>query len=144
MSGKPPNCDDDVLDLLQSRGPAGVLELAEAMEVTRQAVLHHLKRLMAEGMVQRDRDGCGSPSHRYWLTEKGVQFHLAGGRRGNSPVEKPPPLNLDGPISDGDVLDLLRSWGPLEMPGLRHCAGDYLHGRTVSSYAAAGPKNDTI
>ncbi len=75
MSVRSPNSDADLLDLLRIAGPLGILELAEAMEVTPTAVRQRLARLLGQGLVQRAavREGRGRPHHEYWLTEKGVQ-----------------------------------------------------------------------
>ena len=65
--------DDALLDLLRSRGPLGVTELAAAMEVTATAVRQRLTRLLAQGDIERttERITRGRPVHRYCLTEKG-------------------------------------------------------------------------
>ena len=65
--------DDALLDLLRSRGPLGVAELAAAMEVTATAVRQRLTRLLAQGDIERtiERITRGRPVHRYCLTEKG-------------------------------------------------------------------------
>ncbi len=75
MSVRSPNSDADLLDLLRIAGPLGILEMAQAMEVTPTAVRQRLARLVAHGLVQRAavRAGRGRPRHEYWLTEKGVQ-----------------------------------------------------------------------
>ena len=73
MSVSAPKSDSDLLDLLRKRGPLGVSELVDAMEVTPTAVRQRLTRLLAKEMIQRDvvRGGRGRPKHRYWLTERG-------------------------------------------------------------------------
>jgi len=75
MSIETPTSDSDVLDLLRVAGPLGVMDLAEAMEVTATAVRQRLIRLMAKQLIQREpvRAGRGRPKHRYWLTDKGVR-----------------------------------------------------------------------
>ena len=66
--------DVGILDLLRKAGPLGVSELAKAMGVTATAVRQRLVRMMAQGLVGRERvaaGGRGRPSHHYLLTEKG-------------------------------------------------------------------------
>ncbi len=76
MSIQAPTSDNGLLDLLRITGPLGVLELADAMEVTPTAVRQRLVRLMAQNSIQREtiHHGRGRPKHRYWLTEKGLRL----------------------------------------------------------------------
>jgi DeoR family transcriptional regulator, suf operon transcriptional repressor len=76
MSIQAPTSDSGLLDLLRVAGPLGVLELADAMEVTPTAVRQRLVRLMSRDAIQREatRHGRGRPKHRYWLTEKGLRL----------------------------------------------------------------------
>lgn len=64
--------DDQLLDLLRSRGPMSVSEVAEATSVTATAVRQRLSRLMGQGLIERSatKAGRGRPSHHYSLTEK--------------------------------------------------------------------------
>jgi DeoR family transcriptional regulator, suf operon transcriptional repressor len=78
MSTQVPTSDSGLLDLLRITGPLGVLELADAMEVTPTAVRQRLTRLLGQDAIQREtvRNGRrrGRPKHRYWLTEKGLRL----------------------------------------------------------------------
>jgi DeoR family transcriptional regulator, suf operon transcriptional repressor len=78
MSTQVPTSDSGLLDLLRITGPLGVLELADAMEVTPTAVRQRLTRLLSQNAIQREtiRNGRrrGRPKHRYWLTEKGLRL----------------------------------------------------------------------
>lgn len=76
MSATAPTTDADLLELLRANGPRGVLDLADAMEVTPTAVRQRLGRLMAKGLVEREavRAGRGRPKHRYQLTRKGLRL----------------------------------------------------------------------
>ncbi len=64
--------DAALLNLIRRSGGATVAELAEAAEVTPNAIRQRLTRLMAQGLIQRheQRSGRGRPTHRYELTEK--------------------------------------------------------------------------
>lgn len=55
---------------LKRRGPASVRELSEALDVSENAVRHHLAALGREGYLSEalERDGVGRPAKRYWLT----------------------------------------------------------------------------
>ena len=88
MSTPTETSDSRVLGLLHQRGGMSISQLVEASEVTATAVRQRLNRLMAQGMVQRERVrnappategqtdgqaakiGRGRPRHRYMLTEK--------------------------------------------------------------------------
>ena len=82
--------DDALLDEMRRSGSASVSELVTATGVTATAVRQRLHRLMASGLVcratveqgspavvkgssKRLPKGRGRPSHRYSLTEKGIQ-----------------------------------------------------------------------
>ncbi len=54
---------DRILFQLKTRGPAETLALAERAGISRQAVLQHLERLVAEGLVDHvdERRGVGRP-----------------------------------------------------------------------------------
>jgi predicted ArsR family transcriptional regulator len=75
MSIESPTSDADLLNLLKARGPMGVAELSEAMQVTPTAVRQRLVRLLSQEAIKREatRHGRGRPKHRYWITEKGLQ-----------------------------------------------------------------------
>lgn len=64
--------DAALLNLIRRTGGATVAELADAAEVTPNAVRQRLTRLMAQGLVQRheQRASRGRPTHRYVLTDK--------------------------------------------------------------------------
>lgn len=68
--------NDALLETLRVRGPLGVTELSQGLEVTPTAVRQRLTRLMAAGLVERKavRSGRGRPSHRYRLTQTGVRL----------------------------------------------------------------------
>jgi len=71
--------DRSIVDFLRShRRAATISELVEFAGVTATAIRQRLNRLMEQGLVVRDAepDGRGRPTHRYTLTEAGVQ---AGG-----------------------------------------------------------------
>jgi DeoR family suf operon transcriptional repressor len=76
MSTVAPTSDADLLDLLRSQGPLGVIEMARAIEVTPTAIRQRLTRLMAQGLIEREavRAGRGRPKHRYQLTHKGLRL----------------------------------------------------------------------
>ena len=71
-----PSSDADLLDLLRCDGPLGVVELAEAAEVTPTAIRQRLGRLLAQNLVEREVERCGRgrPRHRYRLTSKGLRL----------------------------------------------------------------------
>lgn len=64
--------DGRLLDLLRTRGPMSVGEMAEAGGVTATAVRQRLTRLTEQGLIERvtRRLGRGRPEHRYSVTEK--------------------------------------------------------------------------
>ena len=70
--------DDVLLDLLRRRGPLGIAELSDALEVTATAIRQRLTRVVERGLVERERvsAGRGRPSYRYRLSEQG--FRHAG------------------------------------------------------------------
>jgi len=61
---------DRILFQLKTRGPAETLALAGALNISRQAVLQHLERLVAEGLVDHadERRGVGRPRRVWSLT----------------------------------------------------------------------------
>jgi DeoR family suf operon transcriptional repressor len=68
--------DSDLLDLLRSLGPVGVVDLSHRIDVTPTTVRQRLSRLLARGLVQREpiRHGRGRPRHRYRLTAQGLRL----------------------------------------------------------------------
>jgi predicted ArsR family transcriptional regulator len=76
MSTSAPTSDADLLDLLRCDGPLGVVELAEAVEVTPTAIRQRLSRLLARDLIEREVERCGRgrPRHRYHLTNKGLRL----------------------------------------------------------------------
>ena len=84
MSVNAPKSDDDLLDLLRSRGPLGVSELLDGMEATQTAVRHRLTRLLAKKMIRREtvRGDNHRLRHVFSLTDQGVQSRPAAVRRG--------------------------------------------------------------
>ena len=64
--------DADLLNLLADSGPLAVSDIRSYFEITRTAVSERLRRLMAEGLVDRKllRGGRGRPSYRYSLSLK--------------------------------------------------------------------------
>ena len=73
MSSEATTSDVGLLDILRKSGPASVVQLAAAMDVTATAVRQRLTRLLAQGDIERttERASRGRPVHRYGLTEKG-------------------------------------------------------------------------
>ncbi|TAJ74530.1 MAG: transcriptional regulator [Phenylobacterium sp.] len=61
---------DRILFQLKTRGPAETLALAGALDISRQAVLQHLERLVAGGLVDHldERRGVGRPRRIWALT----------------------------------------------------------------------------
>ncbi len=61
---------DRILFQLKTRGPAETLALAGALNISRQAVLQHLERLVGEGLVDHvdERRGVGRPRRVWSLT----------------------------------------------------------------------------
>jgi len=76
MSIAAPTSDADLLDLLRSNGPLGVVEMANSVEVTPTAIRQRLTRLLGQGLIEREavRKGRGRPRHRYQLTQKGARL----------------------------------------------------------------------
>ena len=76
MSVVTPSSDADLLELLRTRGPLGVTEMAAAGAVTPTAIRQRLVRLMAQGLVERRavRAGRGRPRHLYRLTQRGLRL----------------------------------------------------------------------
>ena len=64
--------DADLLNLLADSGPLVISDIQSYFEITRTAVSERLRRLMAEGLVDRKllRGGRGRPSYRYSLSPK--------------------------------------------------------------------------
>jgi len=73
MLTKTTSSDDQLLDLLRSRGPMTVAQIKAAMQVTATAVRQRLVRLLARGHIERTTAPIsrGRPVHRYSLTEQG-------------------------------------------------------------------------
>lgn len=97
-----------ILELLKSRGPLGVNELSEALEITPSAVSQHLKILRHAGLVRNERKG-------YWIPYKVNEEAL---ERCQSLLSKVCSCGCEGTgrIREGelaaakDKLALLRSW----------------------------------
>jgi predicted ArsR family transcriptional regulator len=72
MSTVSETSDAKLLDLLRQRGAMSIAEMAQASDVTANAVRQRLTRLIGQGLIARDlaRAARGRPSHRYSLTEK--------------------------------------------------------------------------
>ena len=64
--------DSEVLNLLTDSGPLAISNIMQHFAVTRNAVHQRLRRLMCEGLVDRElvRGGRGRPSYRYLLSPK--------------------------------------------------------------------------
>ena len=75
MSTSPYHSDGPLLDHLRQNGDASISELVERLGVTATAVRQRLGRLSEGGLVTRTAvvEGRGRPSHRYRLTEAGIQ-----------------------------------------------------------------------
>lgn len=73
MLGKTENGDDVVLDSIRRQGAVTISALVDEMGVTATAVRQRVRRLMDEGLIERqsERKSRGRPNHRYRLTEKG-------------------------------------------------------------------------
>lgn len=67
--------DRQLIELLRTEGPVGIVELARCVGVTSTAVRQRLQRLMGQGLVQRrlERAGRGRPRHLYSLTDEGIR-----------------------------------------------------------------------
>ncbi len=76
MSSSALTSDADLMNLLRCDGPSGVVELAEAVEVTPTSIRQRLSRLLAQNLVEREveRVGRGRPRHRYRLAQKGLRL----------------------------------------------------------------------
>jgi len=63
---------DRILFQLKTRGPAETLALANALNISRQAALQHLERLVADGLVEHadERRGVGRPRRVWSLTDR--------------------------------------------------------------------------
>ena len=59
-----------IIELLKQKGPLGVNELAEAIDVTSSAVSQHLKILKLAGLVRNERKGVWIP---YSLNEEALE-----------------------------------------------------------------------
>lgn len=68
-----PSTKQDILQYLLKRDQATAQELAEALEVTPQAIRRHLKDLETEGLIEYKsvQVGMGRPQHVYHLSRKG-------------------------------------------------------------------------
>lgn len=97
-----PTADQELLELLRSEGSMTVAEMAQNMGVTPTAIRQRIGRLLAHGLVRREaiRAGRGRPSHRYYLTSKGLR------RMGSNFTDL--------------ALALWRQIGQIENPHLRH------------------------
>ena len=75
MSTVTETSDQAMLDFMRRHGAVTISALVGEMGVTATAVRQRLRRLMDNGLVQRDteRKNRGRPNHRYSLTEKGEQ-----------------------------------------------------------------------
>ena len=64
--------DEQLLELMRSRGALSIAEMASSTGVTATAVRQRLARLTAQGLVERQtqRRSRGRPEHRYSLSEK--------------------------------------------------------------------------
>jgi len=81
-----PGSDTELIELLRKDGPLSVSQIASARKVTATAVRQRLDRLIAEGLIRKDRNdanGRGRPSHRYELTEK-AQHQVSNNFGGNN------------------------------------------------------------
>jgi DeoR family suf operon transcriptional repressor len=68
-----PSTKQDILQYLLKQAQSTAQELAEALEVTPQAIRRHLKDLEAEGLIEykSTQVGMGRPQHVYHLSRKG-------------------------------------------------------------------------
>lgn len=68
-----PSTKQDILQHLLKRGQATAQDLADALEVTPQAIRRHLKDLETEGLIthQQVQAGMGRPQHVYQLSREG-------------------------------------------------------------------------
>ena len=67
--------DRTLVDFMRRSGASTISELVEFTGVTATAVRQRLNRLMEQGLVAREAEsvGRGRPTHRYSLTQAGVQ-----------------------------------------------------------------------
>lgn len=97
-----------IIDLLKTRGPLGVNELSELLEITPSAVSQHLRILRHAGLVRSERKG-------YWVPYKIDEDALEHCRRQLSEVCSCG-CNETGRLRDGeldaaeDKLALLKKW----------------------------------
>lgn len=71
-----PSTKQDILHHLLKQDQATAHDLAEALQVTPQAIRRHLKDLEAEGLIEHEAvqvGGMGRPTHVYTLSEQGRQ-----------------------------------------------------------------------
>jgi DeoR family suf operon transcriptional repressor len=70
-----PSTKQDILQYLLKQDQATAQELADALEVTPQAIRRHLKDLEAEGLIEYKsvQVGMGRPQHVYQLSRKGTR-----------------------------------------------------------------------
>ena len=66
---------DQILRAIKVRGPATIIELAAALDLSAVSVRHHLSTLQAEGLVTSAelRQGVGRPRHAYSLTPTALE-----------------------------------------------------------------------
>ncbi|MBO0349106.1 iron-sulfur cluster biosynthesis transcriptional regulator SufR [Phormidium pseudopriestleyi FRX01] len=71
-----PSTKEDILQYLLKQGLATAQELAEALDISPQAIRRHLKDLEAEELIRHKavQAGMGRPQHQYELTHKGKNF----------------------------------------------------------------------
>lgn len=70
---KQPSTKQDILQHLLKTGQASAQELADALEISPQAIRRHLKDLETEGLIihQQVQAGMGRPQHVYQLSQEG-------------------------------------------------------------------------
>ncbi|MBD1834295.1 iron-sulfur cluster biosynthesis transcriptional regulator SufR [Cyanobacteria bacterium FACHB-472] len=70
---KQPSTKQDILQHLLKTGQASAQELADALEISPQAIRRHLKDLETEGLIihQQVQAGMGRPQHVYELSQEG-------------------------------------------------------------------------
>ncbi len=97
-----------IIDLLKKKGPLGVNELSETLEITPSAVSQHLKILRHAGLVRNERKGYWVP---YKLNEEALEQcheHLSKvcscGCKGSGRIR-------EGELNSAqDKLSLLKNW----------------------------------